>query len=279
MNGSLTPRTATLERSVELAPDHRLIVVSDPLLAAAAPGQFVNLSVPGIGEFPVSTAGFNTPGEVVTCIRRAGRVTAALFNQPEGVELGIRGPFGNGFPLQDFAGRDALLIAGGLGMAPLRSLLKALLDGPQPARSLTLLYGARDPESLLFIDELRDLDREGRIRLRLSVDFAEAVPWREQPGLCRIGLVGSLLQDIHPLGRGTVAAVCGPPVLYTCLLEQLAAGGIPPGQIYATLERRMRCGVGSCCHCVTAEKFVCRDGPVFSLAQLRTMPGAVEGIP
>ena len=123
----------------------------------ALPGQFFTLCLPGVGEFPVSTAGYGQRHRLETCIRKAGRVTAALFAQPEGAVLGVRGPYGNGFPLQAFAGRDALLIAGGLGIAPLRGLLAALLDGATRTRSITLLYGARDPETLLFAEELRSL--------------------------------------------------------------------------------------------------------------------------
>jgi len=280
MNRSLAPRPAELLSSTVLAHDHRLLVFSDSEHLPPRPGQFVNVCVPGIGEFPVSTAGFSTPrGQIETCVRRAGRVTSALFAQAVGAQLGLRGPFGNGFPLESFADRDALLIAGGLGMAPLRALLLALLEEPYRARSVTLLYGSRSPENLLFAEQLRSLAELGAIRLKFSVDFAKEQPWSNAPGLCRIGLVTSLLDELPPLGEQCVAAVCGPPVLYSCVLEQLCSVGIPAGQIYATLERRMRCGLGSCCHCVTADHFVCSEGPVFSLEQLRSMPGAVEGIP
>jgi len=279
MNLSLTPRTATLTRSTELAPEHRLMIFEDSAGQAALPGQFFMVSLPGIGEFPVSIAGSPGGGLFETCIRRAGRVTAALFRQPEGTRIGLRGPYGNGFPLPAFASRDALLIAGGLGIAPMRGLLQGLLDAGAPPRSVTLLYGARDPETLLFVAELRELAVKGRLRLQLAVDFAHETPWGDQPGLCRIGLVTGLLEGLPGLGEQCVAAVCGPPVLYSCVLEHLAAAGIPAAQIFATLERRMRCGVGSCCHCVTAGVTICQQGPVFSLAELRGMPGAVEGIP
>ncbi|PLY07923.1 MAG: oxidoreductase [Desulfuromonas sp.] len=280
MNRSLAPRPATLLSSTVLAPDHRLLVFADSEQQPPLPGQFINVCVPGVGEFPVSTTGYATPnGQIETCVRKAGRVTGALFAQAEGSQLGLRGPFGNGFLLQEFRDRDALLIAGGLGMAPLRALLLALLEEPYQARSVTLLYGSRSPESLLFSEQLQSLAKQGVIRLKFSVDFAEEQPWSDAPGLCRIGLVTSLLEELPRLGEECVAAVCGPPILYSCILEQLCSAGIPANQIYATLERRMRCGLGTCCHCVTAGHFVCTEGPVFSLAQLRDMPGAVEGIP
>jgi len=275
----LTPRPGVLTRSVPLVDGHRQMTFADSRATSPRPGQFYLVSLPGIGEFPVSIAGFAADASIVTCIRRTGRVTAALFAQPEGTAVGLRGPCGNGFPLEDFAGRDALLIAGGLGMAPMRALLGALLESPWQARTVTLLYGARNPATLLYAQELRALAGAGRIRLRFSVDVADGHPFADQPELCRIGLVTALLEDLPAPGPGTVAAACGPPVLYGCLLEELAAAGVPAHQVFATLERRMRCGVGSCCHCVAAGVAVCREGPVFSLAQLRRMPGGVEGIP
>lgn len=240
-----------------------------------APGQFAELSLAGIGAFPVSTAACDEDDRLFhACIRRAGRVTDALYRLEQGARIGVRGPFGNGFPLPEFAGRDILLVAGGLGMAPLRGLLRHLLQQERDGE-IILLYGSRNPSALLFRKELEDLAAQGRIRLRFSVDFATELPWSQGGVLCKVGLVSDLLEDLDFSAARTVAAVCGPPVLYGCVLEELAALGIAPASIFATLERRMKCGVGQCCHCVTAGRFVCRQGPVFSLAELRAMPGAI----
>lgn len=240
-----------------------------------APGQFLELSLPGVGAFPVSTAAYDSGTRFVACIRRAGRVTAALYRQPIGAAVGLRGPFGNGFPLDAFRGHDVLLVAGGLGMAPLRGLLQALLARPKEFGVITLLYGSREPEQLLFREELERLAAAGAIRLRFSVDFATELPWSAGAVLCKVGLVSELLEDLAITSARTVAAVCGPPGLYQCVPEELAALGIAAEKIYLTLERRMQCGVGQCCHCVTAGTFVCRQGPVFTLDQLRTMEGAL----
>jgi len=240
-----------------------------------APGQFVELSVPGVGAFPVSPAARCAGGTFVACIRRAGRVTAALYRLEVGAPVGIRGPFGRGFPLEDFVGRDVLLVAGGLGMAPLRALLQTLLERREEVGEIVLLYGSRDPGCLLFRDELEALAAAGALKVRFSVDFAEELPWSTDGYVCRIGLVTELLSDLTLVPAATVAAVCGPPSLYGCVLEDLARLGIAPTRVFATLERRMQCGVGQCCHCVTDGVFVCSQGPVFSLAELRRMPDAI----
>jgi len=272
----LTPRPATIVAIERQVPDHRLFRLEMDTPLAIAPGQFVELSVPGIGGFPVSTAGLGDTKCFEACIRRTGRVTDSLFRLQEGSRVGLRGPLGQGFRLEAFDGRDALLLAGGLGMAPLRGLLLALLQRDR-CRRILLLYGARTPELLLFRDELVALQRQGRIELRFAVDFAEPLPG--DGVYCRVGLVTELLADLHDEPAMSTAAVCGPPLLYDCLLEALAARRIPADYIFATLERRMQCGVGHCCHCVVSGVAVCREGPVFSLERLRQIPGAIGGAP
>lgn len=275
MRVDFLPVPAVIERIDRTVPDNHLFFLRPAAPMAVRPGQFVELSVPGAGAFPVSAAACRADDLFEACIRRAGRVTSALYRLDEGASVGLRGPFGNGFPLEVFAGRDVLLVAGGLGMAPLRGLLQALLARRSEVGEIILLYGSRDPASLLFRRELTELAAARRLRVRYSVDFATELPWSPEAYVCKVGLVTGLLQDLHFAPAETVAAVCGPPSLYGCVLEELAELGIAPERIFATLERRMKCGVGQCCHCVTAGVFVCCQGPVFSLAQLRTMPGAI----
>jgi len=275
MTHNLLPYPARLERVDDLVPEHRLFSFRSEPALVPAPGQFVELSVPGLGAFPVSVCDLGRDGLVTCCVRRAGRVTSALFGLSAGASVGLRGPFGNGFPVDAFRGRDALLVAGGLGMAPLRALLQTLLSDGARRERIILLYGSREPAALLFRAELEGLAESGRILLRFSVDFAETLPGFAMGVVCRIGLVNELLVGLELNPERTAAAVCGPPALYRCVLEELAALGLPPAAIYATLERRMRCGVGECCHCVTGGRFLCRDGPVFALSELRAMPGAI----
>lgn len=276
MRIDFTPVPAVIEHIDRSVPDNHLFIfhLASPL--DVRPGQFVELSVPGVGAFPVSSAASELEGDrFQACIRRAGRVTSALYRLAEGAEVGLRGPFGNGFPLEEFSGRDVLLVAGGLGMAPLRGLLQALLATRERVGEIILLYGSREPETILFREELESLAESGQIGLRFSVDFATELPWAAAAFVCKVGLVTALLEDLRFSAGNTVAAVCGPPSLYSCVPEELAALGIKPERIFLTLERRMKCGVGQCCHCVTAGVYVCRQGPVFSLAELRRMPGAL----
>jgi NAD(P)H-flavin reductase len=275
MTVAFQPVPAVIETIDETVADNHFFTfrLAEPM--TVAPGQFVELSIPGVGAFPVSTAAHPGGATFQACIRRAGRVTSALYRLGEGATVGVRGPFGQGFPLEAFAGRDALLVAGGLGMAPLRALLQALLGERERVGEIILLYGSRDPGALLFRDELQGLAAAGTIKVRFSVDFATELPWSTDAYVCRIGLVTELLRDLRFVPEKTVAAVCGPPSLYGCVLEDLARLGIDPERIFATLERRMQCGVGQCCHCVTAGVFVCSQGPVFSLAELRKMENAI----
>ncbi len=275
MSDALQPVPAVIARIVPMVADNHIFSFLPGTPLAMTPGQFVEVSIPGVGSFPVSSCDLVHAGLVASCIRKAGRVTEALYRLGEGDVVGLRGPFGNGFPMEAFAGQDALLIAGGLGMAPLRGVLQALLAERQRKGRIILLYGSREPGSLLFFDELVELSRQGLITLRFSVDFAETLPGPYDRVLCKIGLVSELLDDLDLAPRRTVAAVCGPPALYRCVLEELSLMGIPAARIYATLERRMRCGIGECCHCVAGGRFICRDGPVFTLEQLRKMAGAI----
>lgn len=275
MNANFLPIPARIEAVEPLAPEHRLFTLHPERPFELFPGQFIEITLPGIGAFPVSACTLVVDGRIRSCIRRAGRVTEALFRLEPGDLIGVRGPFGNGFPVEAFRGSGPLLIAGGLGIAPLRALLHALLAMPGEVGRTTLLYGAREPETLLFREELAALAAAGRIDLRLSVDFAEEFPCRELGVACEVGLVNELLGDVTFDPARTVAALCGPPALYRCVLEELAHVGIPAQRIFATLERRMRCGIGECCHCVTGGVFLCREGPVFTLDRLRTMEGAL----
>jgi sulfhydrogenase subunit gamma (sulfur reductase) len=275
MNVDFMPNPAVIETVDRSVRDNHLFTFRLSSPVAAAPGQFMELSVPGVGAFPASTAACGQDRIFQSCIRKAGRVTTALYELDEGAEVGIRGPFGNGFPLEAFVGRDALLVAGGLGMAPLRALLQALVQQRQRMGEIILLYGSREPELLLFRDELEGLAKAGWIRLRFSVDFTTDLPWPGGGFLCKVGLVTELLDDLQFSPSRTTAAVCGPPALYTCVPEELASLGISPGRIFLSLERRMKCGVGQCCHCVTGGTFVCREGPVFQLEQVRRMESAI----
>lgn len=277
--GIHTPFPATLVEKRGLSADTALFRVApgpeaSAALAAFVPGQFVQLSVPGAGEVPISPA--DLPGEdgaLELCVRRVGHVTELLHTLPAGAPLGLRGPFGTGFPVAEMAGRPVLLLAGGLGIAPLRSLLFHLVRHPGEYGEVTLMYGAREPRLMLFREELAALASGGKMRLYLTVDFAP----REETGSfsCAVGLLPDLLKGFRFDARGSYVAVCGPPPLYRCLTVELERAGVSPERILLSLERRMRCGIGRCCHCAVGQKLCCTDGPVFRLSRLKEIPEAL----
>ncbi|MDD2310496.1 MAG: FAD/NAD(P)-binding protein [Desulfuromonadaceae bacterium] len=245
-----------------------------PVAASFLPGQFLELSLPGVGEFPVSYCGFpSVDGSIELCIRHVGHVTTPLQTAAPGDGVGVRGPFGHGFPLSAYSGLDLLLIAGGLGMAPLRSLLLALLKQRGLCGRLTLLYGARETGALLFLDELLEMQKRGVIELQLTVDRPGYC--LNGPPDCRVAMLPDLMDqlDVDP-GR-TCAAICGPPVVYPLLVSGLRLLGLTDNRIHLSLERRMKCGVGRCGHCAVGTRLCCADGPVFSLAELAGTEGAI----
>jgi len=273
------PYPATLVQRRQLSADTALFrVAPDPAALAAlsrfVPGQFVQLSVPGAGEVPISPA--DLPGEDGTlelCVRRVGHVTNLLHDAAAGQRLGLRGPFGTGFPVREMAGSPVLLLAGGLGIAPLRSLLFHLLRHRGEYGEITLMYGARQPELMLFREELVALGSAGEVRLFLTVDFAPQQPAGDFA--CAVGLLPDLLRGFSFDAGRSYAAVCGPPALYRCLAGELQGAGVAPGRILLSLERRMRCGIGRCCHCAVGQKLCCIDGPVFRLSELDGTPEAL----
>lgn len=273
------PHAATLLDRRELSADTALFRVAPEPSALQAlsrfiPGQFVQLSVPGAGEIPISPADLpGTDGTLELCVRRVGHVTRLLHAAKPGQRLGIRGPFGTGFPIREMAGSPVLLLAGGLGIAPLRSLLFHLLRHREAFGEITLMYGARQPELMLFREELVGLAAQGVLRLYLTVDFAPQEP--AGAFSCAVGLLPDLLKGFSFDAGSSYAAVCGPPALYRCLVSELERAGVEAGRILLSLERRMRCGIGRCCHCAVGQKLCCLDGPVFRLSDLKQIPEAL----
>ena len=226
------------------------------------PGQFIMMSIPGEGEAPFCISSPSSrPGLLEFCIRKMGSLTETLFNLKENQTIGIRGPYGNGFPMDKLEGKDILIVAGGMGVAPLRSLLLDILDNRDKYGNLTYLHGAKTPGEMLFREEFMQLKERDDLHCLLSVDKDDSGgKWSE-----KVGLVTTLFNDLGPIdAKNTVAAVCGPPVMYKFVMQNLVKLGIPKHQILMTLERRMKCGVGKCGHCAVEYLYTCIDGPVFS---------------
>ncbi len=262
----------------ELAPETRLFELrfEDSELARSfqfLPGQFVELSVMGVGEAPFSLPSSSTrAGTFELAIRRAGSLTGYLFDHlGEGDTVGIRGPLGNGFPVDRFRGSDVLLVAGGLGMVPLRGLLQYLVDLRQHFGRITLLYGSRTPDAVLFADELSSFAHRGDAVVRLAVDSTNDQPWDGE-----VGFVTELVDRLKVDPGGTFAVCCGPPVFYKYVLERLVSKGFGKDRIFLSLERRMECGIGKCGHCAIGYTFTCLHGPVFSYWDAINLPELIH---
>ncbi len=243
----------------------------DGLTLGHRPGQFVTLSVLGVGEAPISISSSpsRSNGAFELCVRRAGDVTGALHRMQAGQVVGVRGPFGRGFPLERFYGKDLLFAPGGLGLAPVRSLINQVLDERGRFGKVTILYGAKNPAELLFQDELAEWEKRGDVEVRVTVD-RPAEGWKGN-----VGVITTLFSKVRVYARNTVAVVCGPPVMYRFVLMELLGKGIPEGNIYLSLERRMKCGVGKCGHCQINHIYTCQSGPVFSYAEIKGVQEAL----
>lgn len=270
------PAVAHIVRIHRMVADNHLFTVrfADDRQAAAfrhRPGQFVMLSVPGAGEAPISISSSPTRPEVLElCVRRVGRVTNALYRLRATDHVGVRGPYGNGFPVERLEGNDLLLVAGGLGMAPLRSLLWYALDRRDRFGAVTLMYGARTPADMLFRDELVSLADRRDLSCLLTVDRDPVGGWTQ-----RVGLLPSLFDGVTFQPGRTHAAVCGPPIVYRLVLDRLLALGFSKDRILMSLERRMKCGIGKCGHCSVGYKYTCLHGPIFSYWDAINLPELV----
>jgi sulfite reductase subunit B len=235
------------------------------------PGQFVEVSVFGVGEAPISISSSpsRSNGAFELCVRQAGSVTGALHALQPGDSIGLRGPLGHGFPVQRFRGKDLLFAPGGLGLAPLRSLIQQVLDDRRNFGKITILYGARHPSELLFTDELRAWSQEPDVEVHLTVDRPDEA-WTGN-----VGVITTLFSRVSLYARNTVAITVGPPVMYRFVLMELLGKGIPEGNIWLSLERRMKCGVGKCGHCQMNHLYACMDGPAFCYAQIKGMEEAL----
>jgi len=270
------PQMARIVRVYKMVEDNYLFTLRflDDRLADTfihRPGQFVMLSLPGTGEAPFSISSSPTRrGFIELCVRRVGRVTGALYRLNTNDVVGVRGPYGNGFPVEDMGGADLLLVAGGLGMAPLRSLLWYAIDSRDKFKDITLMYGARTPTDMLFRDELVSLVDRPDMRCLLTVDRDPSGSWRNH-----VGLLPALFDHAEINPAATYAAVCGPPVVFRFVLDRLLALGFTKDRILMSLERRMKCGVGKCGHCSIGYKYTCIHGPIFTYWDAINLPELV----
>ena len=221
------------------------------------PGQFVMASMPGIGEAPISISSSPTKrGAFDLVVRNVGKVTGAMHKLESSDEIGIRGPFGVGFPVQILEGNDLLFVAGGLGIVPLRSLINYVIDNRRDFGKVDILLGCKSPVDLLFSDDLEQWEERLDVNFNCTVDKG-APEWNGN-----IGLITSLIPGVTLDPNRTFGIVVGPPIMYKYVIVELLQKGIPERQIYLSLERHMKCGVGKCGHCQIGGVYCCQDGPV-----------------
>ena len=273
-NIDYVPKLATVIKKEPMTANETLfeIRLDDGTALGHKPGQFVEVSVFGIGEAPISISSSPTKKEIFElCVRKLGNVTNKLHKLNVGDKVGIRGPFGNGFDVEPLKGKDLLFIAGGLGIAPLRSLLNYVLDNMKDYGRVMLLYGCKEPKELLFSDEMVALAS------RKDVEFKSTVNWCPENEVWNgnIGVITTLIPQVSFDPEKTIAILCGPPVMYKFVIADLKGHDMPDDHIVMSLERRMKCGVGKCGHCQINQIYVCKDGPVFNYSKIKGVPEAL----
>jgi sulfhydrogenase subunit gamma (sulfur reductase) len=268
------PRDAEIVSVSDLTPDEKLfsLRMKDGSDLNHLPGQFVQLSILGFTEAPISVASSPTrKGLFDLAIRRAGTLTAEMHRKVVGDTVGIRGPFGSSFELSLLRGKDLLLISGGCGLAPLRSLIQYCYDRPEEFGRLEIIYGARNPDMLLFKADLQKWKSSAVFGCSITVDDVKE-------GVCfegSVGLITTLIPGLDMDPDRACAVVVGPPPMFRAVIEELKKKGFTADQIILSLERNMRCGVGKCGHCSIEHLYCCTDGPVFRLDQVEGVRGAI----
>lgn len=275
VNNPYLPELATVKKIIDETPNIKSyqVVLNDPEKMknfVFEPGQVGQLSLFGVGE---STFVINSPPTRMDYLQfsvmKAGEVTAALHELAEGDPVGVRAPLGNWFPYEEMKGKKILFVGGGIGLAPLRTLILFMLDNRDDYDDITIIYGSRTPPDLCYKEDLEDWEKRSDVNLILTVD-AEYPDWEK-----RIGFVPTVLSEVAPSPKNTVAITCGPPIMIKFVLEGLAQLQFKDEQIITTLEKRMKCGIGICGRCNIGDMYVCKDGPVFSLAQLKQLPSEI----
>jgi NAD(P)H-flavin reductase len=236
------------------------------------PGQFAEVSILGFGEAPISISSSPTQkGSFQMVVRKAGNVTRAVHSLKPGDKVGIRGPFGTHFPVDgEMKGKDIVFICGGLGLVPVRSAINYVLHHRGDYGDMTILFGTKSPEERLFVSEVEEWISKG------NVTYMETVDRGDEQWTGNVGVITTLMTDMSVDPRKTVAIICGPPVMYKFAIVSLYKMGMVDKNIYVSLERHMKCGVGKCGHCQMDGLYVCQDGPVFKYADLAEVQEAIQ---
>jgi NAD(P)H-flavin reductase len=261
---SMTPQPWVVRSVSKETPDTFTLALAPPKGARGGfkPGQFSMLWVFGVGELPISISGDPADkGSLTYTVRSVGPATNALVHCAPGEALGVRGPFGKGWPVESAKGRDVVIVAGGIGLAPLRPVIYHVLGNRADFGRLVVLYGARSPHDMLYRKELASWAKQKDTQVLSTVDYG-GVSWRG-----RVGVVTSLFKYLRLQPARTTAMICGPEIMMRLVARDLATRGMAREDVYLSMERNMKCAVGFCGHCQWGPHFVCKDGPVFRYAE------------
>lgn len=265
----LVPQIVEIVKIIDETPDVKTFHVrsENGVPFDVMPGQLAMVSYLPLGEGMFSVSWQEEKEHLQFAIRRVGLMTDELHRMSVGNKIGVRGPYGNGFPVEECRGKDMLFIAGGIGLAPVRSFIKYCLKHRSDYGKIQVLYGARSYADLCFRDELFELwPQEKDTEVYTTLD-------REEEGWDgHVGLIPSYLEELNPAPEGKVAVICGPPIMIKFALKSLEKMGYNDEQVITTLEMRMKCGIGKCGRCNIGSEYICLDGPVFNLAQLKKLP-------
>ncbi len=231
-------------------------------------GQFIELTLPGEGEAPFTPSSFPAVTEQMDItIMKAGRMTGLLHECKKGQKVGIRGPYGNGYPVNDFVGKEVYIVGGGVGLAPIRSLFLTLVDRIKDFKTVMCRYGAKTPEDFIYKNTLfGSWQKIDGVDIKLTVDKANG-QWKDN-----VGVVTTILNPADVDIKNAVAVVCGPPIMMKFATLKLLEFGFAPKDIYLSMEKNMSCGFGKCGHCMIGKYYVCKDGPVFTYEQIKEYP-------
>ncbi len=264
MKNIYRPIEATLEDVITETSNIKTFVLRPKEPFEFKTGQFVELTLPGIGEAPFTPSSDpNVKGKIDITIMNVGKVTSILHKSPTNISLGIRGPYGKGYPLESFYDKDVLIVGGGVGLAPLRSLLFSLFGQINKFNKIILRYGARTPGDMVYKTALPEWAKKDKVNVVTTVDVGEPA-WKGN-----VGLVTTILKDLPIDLNKAVAIVCGPPIMMKFVTLKLLDVGFKPQDIFLSMEKSMSCGLGKCGHCRIGKYYICRDGPVFTYEQLK----------
>ena len=269
INDPMLPRPYLVESVSKETPDTFTLKLAPEASANGSsfrPGQFSMLWVFGVGELPISISGNPAEHEqLVYTVRSVGQATNALVKQSIGSGVGVRGPFGTGWPVEAACGHDVIVVAGGIGLAPLRPVIYEVLHHRQDYGRLVVLYGARSPRDLLYRKELASWAKQRDTQVLVTVDYG-GLSWRGH-----VGVVTTLFKYARLKPANSVAMVCGPEIMMRFVARELQSYGLSRKDIYLSMERNMKCAVGFCGHCQYGPHFICKDGPVFTYEQMKPL--------